>query len=180
MAHDVNLGELIDAGQQRDAIHIAIAPVIAAEKLSPGQDIGFVGDDRERVGASSQPIGIVDPFLKRMVYPEQRFFMFLFPQTVTGMRHHWEHPAFGPPVDNVALRIEVSTRWIKDFAVRINQTYQSLMAAAEQWVEHSDWTYDNSETYKDYYEEFDEFWKHYEIVTGKAVEDKSVPFTCSC
>lgn len=35
------LGTVIDATQGRDAIHLAVEPVIAGEMLKPGQDVGF-------------------------------------------------------------------------------------------------------------------------------------------
>ncbi len=92
---DVTPGRLIGADQKRDAIHIAIAPVVAAEKLLPGQHIGFLGADTERVGGSAKiKLGIVDPFLREPILPEQRCWMFLYPQTITSLRHDWTHPLF--------------------------------------------------------------------------------------
>lgn len=42
---DLKLGEVItDTSQQRDAIHIAVAPVIAAKQLHAGQHVGFVSE----------------------------------------------------------------------------------------------------------------------------------------
>ncbi|MCA9067276.1 MAG: hypothetical protein KDA84_00025 [Planctomycetaceae bacterium] len=88
-------GELITDGEtRRDAIHIAVAPVTAVCDLEPGQDIGFVRGNRESVGPCENPIGIVDPFLKDTIKAGQRFWLFLYPNTVTGMRHFWKHPAF--------------------------------------------------------------------------------------
>jgi hypothetical protein len=94
--HNPTFGQLIDEHQKRDAVHIAIAPVVAAERLSPGQHIGFSDPgDTEMVGSrAANHIGIVDPFLSAPVYAGERFWMLLYPQTVTGMRHEWEHPAF--------------------------------------------------------------------------------------
>lgn len=90
------LGELIEDGdRRRDAIHIALAPVTAAERLQPGQRVGLLEEgNRELVGASDRNIGIVDPFLRVDVEAGQRFWLFLFPNTITGMRHVWTHPAF--------------------------------------------------------------------------------------
>lgn len=93
MSHP-DLGKLIEGPADRDAIHIAVAPVIATEELEPGDEIGFVGASNEQVGYVLKPIGIVDPFLKGQVYTGQRFWMFMFPQTTTGLRHEWSHPAF--------------------------------------------------------------------------------------
>ena len=40
----ITLGELITGTFFRDAIHIAVAPVIANEELQPGQHIGFTSN----------------------------------------------------------------------------------------------------------------------------------------
>jgi hypothetical protein len=90
------LGELIDDGdRRRDAIHIAVAPVTAALALRPGQHVGLIeSGDRELVGPCDFNIGIVDPFLAADVEAGQRFWLYLYPNTVTGMRHAWSHPAF--------------------------------------------------------------------------------------
>lgn len=90
------LGELIEDGdRRRDAIHVAIAPVTAVERLAPGQHVGLVReDDPELVGACDSTIGVVDPFLTAAVETGQRFWLFLYPGTITGLRHVWTHPAF--------------------------------------------------------------------------------------
>jgi hypothetical protein len=97
-----NLGDLItDGDRRRDAVHVAVAPVTAAEELRPGQHVGFTpAGQTELVGPvdPSQHIGIVDPFLKDQVHPGQRFWLFLYPNTVTSLRHVWTHPAFAPRV----------------------------------------------------------------------------------
>ena len=97
-----NLGKLItDGDRRRDAIHIAVAPVTARETLKPGQHIGFVPVGQiETVGMvdAERQIGLVDPFLTETVQPGQRFWLFLYPNTVTSLRHVWTHPAFAPKV----------------------------------------------------------------------------------
>jgi hypothetical protein len=90
------LGQLIEDGdRRRDAIHIAVAPVTAAERLSPGQHVGLIQEGNlELVGPCDCNIGIVDPFLAKEVEPGQRFWLLLYPGTVTGLRHIWTHPVF--------------------------------------------------------------------------------------
>jgi len=90
------LGHLIEDGdRRRDAIHIAVAPVAAAERLTPGQHVGLIKDcNIELVGSCDRTIGIVDPFLTEPIEPGQRFWLFLYPGTINALRHVWTHPAF--------------------------------------------------------------------------------------
>jgi hypothetical protein len=99
------LGSLItDGDRRRDAVHVAVAPVTAAGRLVPGQHVGFIhAGNTEIVGASTSPIGIVDPFLCEDVQQGQRFWLFMYPNTVTSLRHVWTHPAFAPRVPAVTV-----------------------------------------------------------------------------
>lgn len=100
MSEPSPLGHLAVANAERDAVHVAIIPVRALEKLMPGDHVGFV----EANGVSRQAlekVGIIDPFLSRAVRANQWCYLLLYPNTVTGMRHHWQHPAFpAGPVTN--------------------------------------------------------------------------------
>lgn len=104
---DTKLGQLLDSTATRDAIHIAIAPVIAAHSLVPGAHVGL--NEKGEALYTASPIGIVDPFLAAMVKAGERFYLCLYQQTVTDLRHHWQHPAFNvsaqrptPPVAALA------------------------------------------------------------------------------
>lgn len=89
-ANPVPVGRLVtDPNAGRDAIHIAIAPCIAPEVLDPGVPV-----DADGHSSSQRAVGIVDPFLEQRVNPGEGFYIFLFPNTVTSLRHEWEHPAF--------------------------------------------------------------------------------------
>lgn len=89
---DLNLGQLITTPQQRDAIHVAVAPVIAAESMEPGQHVQLNNEGRGCSG--KEPIGVVDPYLRHDVMPGEQFWLFLYPKTVTNLHHQWDHPAF--------------------------------------------------------------------------------------
>ncbi len=84
------LGKLIDSDAERDAIHIAIFPAEAIERLVPGQDVGLAETKGSglipHVCRSTSPIGIVDPFLKALVFPGQKFWVLVYPNTITSLR----------------------------------------------------------------------------------------------
>lgn len=86
------LGQLCDDSDRRDAVHIALAPVIAACNLEPGQFVGLVNG--QATWNVETFIGVVDPFLKDEVKKGERFWLMLLPGTITGLRHVWSHPAF--------------------------------------------------------------------------------------
>lgn len=96
MSNEIRLGQIIStAGAVKDAIHVAIAPVICDEKLRPGQHVALVEGTLDRVCSRGKKIGIIDPFLKEKVIAKDiPVYILLYPNTVTGMRHEWEHPAF--------------------------------------------------------------------------------------
>ncbi len=178
---DLNLGHLIKTNEQvdRDAIHVAVAPVTAAETLNPGERVGLLGDGT--ASASASEIGIVDPYLVGMVRKGQRFWLFLFPKTITNLRHHWTHPAFeavnapeGLSIPSASM--SPSERWIRQFAERLDVGYRTLMEGAAEWVRSGDYLclggLLEGETVPE------EFWRHYEIVTG--VKGEGSFFTCSC
>lgn len=94
------VGQLIkDDNQRRDAIHVAVAPIIAAQRLPPGSHVRLTDDGRAEAdhlyfGKSPNTIGIVDPFLETPVERGQQFWLFMYPQTITSLRHVWTHPVF--------------------------------------------------------------------------------------
>lgn len=98
---EIKLGQIIDGEATRDAVHVAVAPVIAAEDLRAGQSVGTRSKWNADVVAMVPGIGVVDPFLTSPVKAGQRFWMFLYPGTVTGLRHDWTHPEF-PTDDELA------------------------------------------------------------------------------
>jgi len=173
------LGNIIESGG-RDAIHLAVEPIVAAENLYPGQHIGLV--DGKASTKAAKKLGIVDPFISGFVPEGKMFWLVVYPRQITSLRHVWEHPEFPekPVPVEITDPIEVSKKWINNFADRIRQHPQKLMDAADNWVENEDYTYDNSESYKGFWDEFPEFWKHYEIVTGKKPKEPQSFFTCSC
>ncbi len=179
------LGMTLEPGAARDAIHLAVEPVIAGQTLKPGDDIGIINGVAV---ACDNPVGIVDPFLCGKVKKGQRFWLIVYPRQITSLRHVWTHPAF-PPVEiekEVTASLgrskkEASEAWLRNFC-QINDcpSYECVIAEAS----------DPGESWSDEYLHFDgqdahgeipdEFWDHVEIVTGKNIEKRAKYFSCSC
>lgn len=77
--HTKLIGTVLDNTPGRDAVHIALSPMVATRQMQPGERLAN---------------GIVDPFLTQPVPAGKWFFLFLYPGTVTSLRHVWTHPAF--------------------------------------------------------------------------------------
>lgn len=179
------IGKLLISGE-RDAIHIAVAPVVAAMPMNPGDHIGFTGTKNEvsvnHGSHLSLAVGIVDPFLEYVVEKGQKFYMFLYPNTITSLTHKWTHPAFDTGMLEEEDSKATAEHWIAEFAAEMDQTYRRLMKAADLWVQYGEFTSDNQEMYKDVDPtKWPIFWKHFETLTGlRPKHDDDTFFTCSC
>lgn len=183
------LGSVITENEKRDAIHLAVEPAIAGCCLRPGDDVGFLGDGTLGLCSDSDCVGIVDPFLKYAVQKGERFWLIVYPRQITSLRHVWTHPKFPEEKETTkdAMQAEsnsiaASVQWIKHFAESINQTYGSLMKSASLWARNNQYTYDNTRSYKEFWDKFPQFWVHYGVVTGEDLTEIECTnfFTCSC
>lgn len=89
--------------EKRDAIHLAVEAVTAAEDMVPGQRIGIIEGHAYPSGSVyfgeqgkvEVPYhGIVDPFLKLGPKSGDRFWFVMKPREVRSLRHVWEHEDF--------------------------------------------------------------------------------------
>lgn len=173
------LGMIIGPNEARDAIHLAVEPVIAGEVLLPGDDVGLI--DGKAYSCGGKHVGIVDPFLKAPVYPGQRFWLVVYPRTITSLRHVWEHPDFPASPDLKVPEIrEESEQWLRDYADSIDETFNSLMTAAQNYLEYGEY-FNRGEKFEGIYLP-SEFWYHYQTYTGKVVHPdyQHSFFSCSC
>lgn len=180
------LGTLIDENAGRDAIHLAVEPIIAGEPLMPGWHVGLK-EGKAVTDDAVKKVGIVDPFLKKNILRGERFWLIVYPRTITSLRHVWSHPDFqDEPTVELSVRINPSEQWIRDFAARVGLKYDILMQGARDWVEdkkqggYGEYLCFGSLLDGEYVP--DEFWDHFQVVEGIAVEEihRGSFFTCSC
>ena len=182
------IGKLIEPGQQRDAIHIAIAPVVANMRLDPGDDVGFVHPDNTELvskGDGIRTIGVIDPFLQDTVKPGERCWMFLYPNTITSLRHDWSHLAFGQGISKPTESEDkaYSERWLRDYAARVSHydtpdvAYRELLSNAQR----NHIFYHGSDLcgYSDL-EQPKELFRHLEVVLGRKLDRHAFTYSCSC
>ena len=181
------LGTIIDATAKRDAIHIAVIPLPAAHKLFPGQDVGVVDG---QATAKTEAAGIVDPFLKAPVQTGEWFWMFLYPRTITSLRHVWSHPAFtdepqpitSPPTTHGNSKA-AAEKWLRDFVSTADcPSYEEVLGAAVAHPMTWDQEYLHFSGHDAHGEIPAEFWDHVEVVTGKRIEiaSRAKFFSCGC
>jgi|SRR5882762_1112821 len=180
------LGTIIGESAGRDAIHLAVEPVVAAHQLRPGDDVGFIEGG---VGACDNPVGIVDPFLKSVVKKGQRFWLVVYPRQITSLRHVWTHPAFGeastPVPDDRKKRSET---WLREFLRNSDSPdYDTVIAVATHGSTGEGYTncYMDNEYFHvggtDAHGDIPpEFWDHVENVIGKKLDNRPTFFSCSC
>jgi len=125
------LGQLVQGVAGRDAVHVAIVPIEAAVDLEPGWHVGI----RDGKATTLKPhIGIVDPFLRGHVTRGERFWLCLYPGTITSLRHEWTHPAFAeedrPPICTKAELLE-SERWLAEFSSNYCISLDQMIQAAK-------------------------------------------------
>jgi hypothetical protein len=178
------LGSVISADEKRDAIHLAVYPAEAGEALIPGDHVILGKDGKARSAPErGNGVGIVDPFLIKMVKAGERFWLVVYPRQITSLRHVWEHSAFPRSGDGESD----SERWLRQFIDDQgfhsydddeDATFHQVVDAALR-----------SATYGSVVLPFDangtipsDFWYHIERYTGTTipVEGRSEYFSCAC
>lgn len=190
------IGKILTEDAERDAVHLAVLPVVAVQKLDPGQHVGLVAHGK--AAKTSKPIGIVDPFLKGQVFAGQKFFLFLYPNTITSLRHVWTHPEISDKsqskaektldaierIDGLMIDKAASEAWLRKYASRVNsyldaeKAYTTLMRDLEtgELTYHGTDMHSRSELI-----DGEELRRHAEVVLGKPINyDDFEYFSCSC
>lgn len=180
----------LDDTARRDAIHLAVMPALAGESLGPGDHITVVdglawrADEDDKV---DPPLGIVDPFVRRVVKKGERFWVVLYPRTIQSLRHVWTHPAFpdepainpgiAQAVADISKRAD-SERWLREFCDRSDcPSYEYVMKAIEDGNAYEHSLHVGREASG---EIPPEFWDHVEVILGRSVPHRPAYFSCSC
>jgi hypothetical protein len=165
------LGNIIDANQGRDAIHLAVEPVEANQWLRPGQHVGRLENGRFGPDAE-KTLGVVDPFIGTGVAPGQWFWLLLYPRQITSLRHVWTHPDFPDNTDSAAVE------YLKAFAIRAHTTYDELLKGLEECADSGEPICLGTTT-PDY--DHEEMWRAYIAVTGhRPSHTPDYIFRCAC
>ncbi|MEZ0212502.1 MAG: hypothetical protein ACAH27_06060 [Xanthobacteraceae bacterium] len=179
------LGKIIDETAGRDAIHLAVEPVTAGARLYPGQEVGFIAPGI--AGPSAAGLGIVDPFLVAPVQQGQKFWLIVFPRTITSLRHVWAHPHFpdlaiGDPTPAAAIsERDISEAWLRRFCDGGGPSYDRLIEKLEE-DDFDDESYLHFSGVDAHGNIPHIFWHHAEIVLGRSIERGGLPesFSCGC
>lgn len=181
---EAKLGQLITepgAQNQRDAIHIAVVPVMASTDLRAGQHVGVSADGLRSLVGSGDPVGIVDPFMPAGVKAGESFWLCLYQGSVHTLRHEWTHPAFPEVAARPADQRAASEVWLRAFAMRI-KPYDDRGTAYENFLRElveGEVFFHGTDT--DYSITSDaELWRHVAIVTGRQVDTSDLSLRCSC
>jgi hypothetical protein len=179
MSENLKLGQIITGEQYRDAIHIAVAPVEALEDLLPGQHVGVTGKENPVAARQSPHVGIVDPFLRAAVKRGQKFWLYLYPGSITSLRHEWTHPSIAPEATKPA-EPTVSDLWMSQFADRVGTSVEDVIQHAKDYIQYGDYWCEGGRFEGESVP--DEFWDHFENITGRVVRERERGsfFSCSC
>lgn len=197
------LGKIHNDVQVRDAVHIAIEQVTVIEICQPGSHVGFV--EKGMVGLSAEKkVGIIDPFIKGYIPSGSKVWLFVYPGTITGLQHHWQHPDIDTRepkpkiVDQYSVREQLSNlnccdcedetdslTKAKEIITAAGEacggyTYEEMMDIANGYIKYGKYHHDNSEEYYNV-KDWRKFWQAYEEITNIQAESlEDIPFTCAC
>ena len=185
---------------ERDAIHIAVLPAKAAQRLYSrdrvdvfrldGEWCAFCpmeGPDYDQDQDGPSGIGIIDPYLKYPLEKGDRFWVFVDPGTITDMTHAWQHPSLRfdtadePDSRNAE---EVSLAFMEKLGNVLHLTPNEMIKAGLEYQatwEHHELKISTPYEFVCREGSFDDFWKHWSILTGRTVDkNNSSPFSCRC
>jgi hypothetical protein len=173
MSEELKLGSIIPALRDvnRDAVHIAVAPVFAGERLVPGDKVVVVDGHAfkvDRYEYAGQSIGVVDPFLTTSLKVKDRFWLYLNPGSITSLRHEWTHPALDTapvakkakktdapivpvtviedskafePPTELLTQVAEAKEWLTVFGDKYGVEYDELLESAHRYLDTGEYYY---------------------------------------
>jgi hypothetical protein len=194
MSNEAKLGTVPNGSEGRDAVHVAIIPARAAQLLDCGQPVKMNAANEAVPCPVDQAVGVVDPFRtenRRRVFEGEWFWLCLYPKTITGLRHVWEHPTFAsagvPSSPALSDDKHASEVWIADY-VRKHCPYWKGEADGGysefvRYVEQNRWIfYTGSDCHSlEDVADADELFRHLSVVLGRKIDAAYFEtFTCTC
>lgn len=194
------LGKKPGPEMKKDAIHIALMPCVAGQKLHPGDHVGLKPDGKMyRRGIKES--GIVDPFLEETVETGERFWLFFYQNSITGLRHEYDHPDF--PNESVEKGTEESLsyeqKYLNKVAEKLGFSYPELREVVLTYVQGDDkisyclvsdeFEIEDGDSRLEFWNghcrpEYSEFWKCFEKVENIEIDKRLMEdawiFRCAC
>lgn len=172
------LGRDYLAGEaKRDAVHVAVAPVVPNEDMQPGTKVVFLksGDtvNVRKAEKDELPVGVIDPFKLNRAMKGWHCWMLLMPRSIVGLRHEWQHPAFNGTTE------DQSEAWLRALAAKYEYTYEKLVSEA---VSGDGSFFGTDIDYEDFFADAD-FWHHIETVSGEKLSKQhreNASYRCAC
>lgn len=194
MNNEAKLGTIPSGEEGRDAVHVAILPVRAREALIGGTPVKMDAENQAVSCKVEDAIGVVDPFIKQgQLGAGSWFWLCLYPKTITGLRHVWEHPSF--PLAQAAAPIsekppgekQASEAWLKEYVKRHCPYWEGEPDSGYSkflgYVKRERWIYYYGTDCHGLYDvdDADELFRHLGVVLGQRIDASYFEaFTCSC
>lgn len=204
MSEQVRIGEPLTGNEQRDAIHVGIVPCVTGkEYMRPGEPVRLAYGTTNVILPAEYggDIGIIDPWLKWEHCREQgsKVYVMLKPGTITGLRHHWTHPAFDSP----QVAVSEAEKWLRLFASKWDFRYDEMIEIATKGsikskielpaslglspvefdADHITAHGVDLHSAHELGEDYELFWQNLEALTGQTFGDEhrsKVGWTCTC
>lgn len=179
--NEIVVGKLLTGTEKKDAIHFALMPMVATCRLNAGEHVSANGDENKPY------VGIVDPFLKEFVEQGERFWLFLYPNTVIGMRHEWQHPAFPEATGDASIVKDPEgfhRQTLESVASQIGCSFSSLVERLELYGDDScggdDGIQEGLNQLANNPSAIESMWNSYEALYGRVKTRVSGYFHCAC
>jgi hypothetical protein len=192
MSNEAKLGTTPNGTEGRDALHVAIVPCRASVIMRSGDPVKVGEYGMAELCNPEEAVGVVDPFLPsgpRLVEPGDWFWLCLYPKTITGLRHVWEHPSFKSG-DSAAAETKdaaKSVEWIRHYVrshcpYNSNQMDEGYSEFLNSVVRDREIFFCGSNCHSiDDVDDSDELFRHLSVVTGMKIDRRYfVGFSCTC